>query len=281
MNLKKLTALAMIAACCATGCASSFESETSYLAPGFTRASIRGRTLAVVPAGEAGEAATAARAGELTGVARVMREAGARVRVVEPPAGAAQRGAARSAPKSPHAHRSATAKAAAASRTTASSAAFAVEFGGRPRATDVAEQAAWRDAAARVAPTAGQASYVLHVRFTDAGVYRDYEANGAGGGGPPTRTTGRRVAMRLALLRLPYGRPVWVAGGTGAMWRRARAAAAASAGPAVAAGNIEEDLRAGNGHLYPAPPPADVLAGRLTRQMLSRVPYPPVELEPN
>src|SRR5215207_4527657 len=65
------------------GCASRFTAKNEYLAAGFTRESLRGRTVAVVPAPESDVAAAAA--GELAGIALGMREAGARARLVAPP----------------------------------------------------------------------------------------------------------------------------------------------------------------------------------------------------
>jgi hypothetical protein len=117
------------------------------------------------------------------------------------------------------------------------------------------------------------AAYLLVVKVTDDEVYRSYDPRGGGGGGNVAcRTSGRRMGLRLALLRLPDRGAVWVARGSGEVWEPRRA------GPG-AAGTVEEDLRGGNLGLYPAPPPQQLVAARLTRRLLHRLPSP-VELEP-
>ena len=176
--------------------------------------------MAVVPdvSGRAGEA----EAGEVAGVARAMREAGA---AVEP----ARLGD------------------------------DAVLAGGRIRRSD--------------------AAYLLVVRVTDSAVYHAYSPgryDGAAGRPTATRTTGRRVGMRLVLRRADDGTTLWAARGSADVWcKRVEPVPAATV-----AATVEEDLRAGNGHFYPVPPDAAQLTARLMRRMVARVPVE-TPLEPN
>jgi hypothetical protein len=230
------------------GCASRYVTRTEYLAPDFSRASIRGRTVAVVPATD--DAATASR-GELAGVARGLRDAGARVRVIDPTP-AAQPAAARLGPSD-------------FTPAPADRVALLADFIGDPDS----------DAARREARRLGHdvnAQYLLFVRVTDGEVIHRFTPSHDAGSA--ARTSGRRVGLRLALVRLRDSAAVWVASGTGETW------ATRSDASGAAATNVEADLAAGNLPLYPPPPPAPDLASRLTRRLLARVPLP-VEIEPN
>jgi len=245
---------ATLAACLMTllcvGCAGRYVTRTEYLAPDFTRTSIRGRTVAIVPATD--DAATASR-GELAGVARGLRDAGARVRVIDPTP-AAQPAAARLGPSD-------------FTPAPADRVALLADFTGGPDS----------DAARREAQRMGQnvnAQYLLFVRVTDGEIFHRFTPPHDPGAGPPTRASGRRVGLRLALVRLRDSAAVWVASGTGESW------ATRSDASGAAATNVEADLAAGNLPLYPPPPPAPDLASRLTRRLLARVPLP-VEIEPN
>ena len=232
----------LIVACAAGGgCASRFTAKNEYLAAGFTRQSLRGRTVAVVPAPESDAVAV----GELAGIALGMREAGARARLVAPldPAGppAATRPAAGAVESLDPAH------------------------------TPRADARAFRDTLRRWG-RGGEASYLLLVDVTDADVYRAFAARPAAA----SRTSGRRVGLRLALLRLSDGAAVWIAGGTGEMWETWTDARGDAATPAT----VDDDLRVGNAGLYPPAPDARVVSRRLTRRLLALVPTP-AELQPN
>ena len=255
--------LAMVA--CA-GCGGRYVTRTEYIAPGFTQAALRGRTVAVVPpsgveAGAVSGATAGADAGELAGVVRGLREAGARVRVL-PPQGttvdAPVRGAAGAEPV-------AHSGPASAQQPVALLADFADPY------SDAATEAArrWgRQANAR---------YLLVVRVTDTGVFREYALRRQSGGADFSnlagRTSGRRLGLRLALVRLADATTLWVASGTG------EARAERLQGPAGGA-TADEDLRAGNASLYPPPPSTQAVAASLTRRLIARVPNP-TELEPN
>lgn len=234
----------------ATGCASRFDTETLYLAPGFTRASIRGQAVAIagtgVPAADGGRLD-----GELAGVAGGMREAGARVRV---------RGRVRGNDVTP------------TTRPAADVANFAMILapteGGR--------------AAAQALSGDPRATYLLHVRFSESRVYYRYVVPRTG---RPERTTGRKVRMRVELLLLPGGTRVWVADGTGNAWRTRTSTIAVptqtvAGAPAEVHPHGEGDVPRGELALYPEPPPAEQLTRRLMRRMLARVPRA-MEIEPN
>jgi hypothetical protein len=232
----------LIVVCAAGGgCASRFTAKNEYLAAGFTRESLRGRTVAVLPAPESDAAAT----GELAGIALGMREAGARARLVAPP----------DAP-GPAA---ATRPVAGASNKVAA-----------PAHTPRADARAFRDMLRRL--DRGDAAYLLLVDVTDADVYRAFAARPAAA----SRTSGRRVGLRLALLRLSDGAAVWIAEGTGEMWETWTDARGDAAAPAT----VDDDLRVGNAGLYPPAPDARVVSRRLTRRLLALVPTP-AELQPN
>jgi hypothetical protein len=255
-----VAAACLLAMLCA-GCAGRYVTRTEYLAPDFSRASIRGRTVAVIaatdgPAGRYG--------GELAGVARGMRDAGARVRLVDPP------------PRDPS-DGAAAAPAGARDRV-----ALLADFAGDP------DSDATRRAARRWARDV-EAQYLLFVRVTDSDVVRAFTP--AADAGPPRRETGRRVGLRLALVRVRDSAVVWVASGTGEAWTPRPGPAAAArpsadrpatdrGGAGEAAATVDDDLDRGHLPLYPPPPPAQDLASRLTRRLLARVPLP-VELEPN
>ena len=207
------------------GCAGRFTAKTEYLAAGFTRDALRGRTVAVLPeAPEAGGRDGASFGPAVDGVASGIREAGARVRVVSPadPSDADE---------------------------------------GTPRpASDV------------------DAAYLLVVRLVDVDEYRRYAPHAGGFASAPaaTRTSGRRMRIRLALLRLPDRAAVWLATGRGEMWNK-RTVETIDGAPADA--SVHQDLFR-NADLYPAPPGARVVSSRLTRRLLADVP-PLVELQPN
>jgi hypothetical protein len=127
------------------------------------------------------------------------------------------------------------------------------------------------------------AAYLLLVWVTDADAYRTYAPRrgpDARTGLAAARTSGRRVALRLALLRLPDAHPVWLAGGTGEAWEtQTNLPAAGLASGDAAARTIDDDLRE-NGALYPPPPDPQALSRRLTRRLLAAVPWA-TEVEPN
>ena len=225
--------------CTTGGCAGRFTAKNEYLAAGFTRESLRGRTVAVVPAPESDAAAAT---GELAGIALGMREAGARARLVAPP----ELGG-----------RPATTRAAA-------------DAAAPPPNTPRADARAFRDML-RHWGRGGDAAYLLLVDVTNADVYRAFAARPAA----TSRTSGRRVGLRVALLRLSDGAAVWVAGGTGEMWET-WTDARDGATPAT----VHDDLRVGNAGLYPPAPDARVVSRRLTRRLLALVPTP-AELQPN
>lgn len=244
---RTLVAAAAVVLLCGTGCTSRFTARTEYLAPGFTRASLRGQTVAVVPA-----AATAPRAGdvgahdeELAGVARGMREAGARIVSV---------GEGESTDGTPE--------------PLAAGAGGDLAWAGEFPASPVSLREAARQWGQGVDTT-----YLLVVRVTRADTYRAYAARGSAA----SHTSGRRVGVRLALLRLPDGGPVWLAGGTGEAWRTKTAPGSDGAAPA---GTLEQDVEGGSLGLYPPPPDPRALARRLTRRLLADVPFP-IEVEPN
>ena len=230
--------LALAAVFAGAGCASRYTTQTHFVAPGFTRGALRGQTVAVLPVSPAPQAAArgaSAQGDELDGIARGIREAGARVRVVAPEGGAA-------------------------------------------------DASADAGAMAEVARRAGvDAAYLLVVRLTDADVYRSYAPRRDRGAGADaavaSRTSGRRVGLRLALLRLPDARPVWLAAGTGDVWQTRAGSAAAPPGASIPL-SLEEDLRGGHESLYPPPPPPQVVSRRLTRRLLADLPWA-TELEPN
>jgi hypothetical protein len=126
---------------------------------------------------------------------------------------------------------------------------------------------------------AADAAYVLLVRTTGADPYRTYTPghyDGPAGRPTATRTSGRRLGLRLALLRAIDGAPLWSSRGTGAAWRT-RTDVVAGKTPAM---TLEDDLRTGNEHFYPPPPAAETLSTRLTRRLLARLPVE-TALEPN
>jgi hypothetical protein len=245
--------LAVVVTVLAGGCASRFSARTDYLAPGFNRESFRGKTVAVVPAGPDDAAAYEQ---ELAGVIEGMHEAGARLSVVRQPLPPAK--------------------------------AMATWRNQPAQSVDDTEPAATTQprfmGLAVPPPRLGhetRAAYALAVRFTEAVIYRAYatpeDRGGAGRAAPAERTTGRRIGLRLELVRLADGEPQWVAHGTGEVWRT-RTAAAPGALPAAA--NVDDDLGGGNLNLYPAPPSALVLSRRLVRRLLAHVPFP-IEVQPN
>jgi hypothetical protein len=69
---------------CAGGCTSRFTATTKYLAPGFSRASLRGKTVAVMSVSPPSSAGADEFGDALAGIARGMGEEGARARVVPP-----------------------------------------------------------------------------------------------------------------------------------------------------------------------------------------------------
>ncbi len=245
-------AAVLLAAFLCGGCASRFVTRTEYVAPGFSQASLHRRTVAVVPPADG---SASAYAGEVAGVVRGMREAGARV-VVLPPADGVP------APAQP-------------------------VLGGRgfPRQPGLAGNVALLASVPDAGPDPREetvlrlgrdvdAKYLLVVRVTDSDVFRRYARRGGDDDGEVgARTSARRVGLKLSLLRLPDATPVWVASGSGEVWETR------TGGPARAA-TVDDDLAAGNEHLYPPPPPANAVSARLTRRLLARVPSP-TELEPN
>jgi len=153
-----------------------------------------------------------------------------------------------------------------------------------------------RDAGARVrllSPAEGDgvaarpgnvsAAYLLVVQLTGSDVYHVFatrrgerDADRA-----VARTTGRRLGLRLTLLRLPDERPVWLAGGTGDVWvTRKGSADDWPAGADMPAAPGTSDCAAGALALYPAPPAPDLLSRRLTRRLIADLPVA-TELEPN
>jgi hypothetical protein len=114
------------------------------------------------------------------------------------------------------------------------------------------------------------ATYLLLVRLTDADVYRRYHPS-SDAAAKASCTSGRRVGLRLALLRLSDARPLWLAAGTGDAWET-RAGAAAVAPGVYLPGGYES--------LYPPPPEPQVVSRRLTRRLLADLPWA-TELEPN
>jgi hypothetical protein len=78
-----ILALAALLAC-AGGCTSRFTAKTQYLAPGFSRASLRGKTVAVMPVSSPSAAGAEGYNEALAGIARGMGEEGARARLVPP-----------------------------------------------------------------------------------------------------------------------------------------------------------------------------------------------------
>jgi hypothetical protein len=132
---------------------------------------------------------------------------------------------------------------------------------------------------------AADAAYVLLVWVTDSDVYRRFAPGPRSGNDArlaATRTSGRRVAVRLALLQLPQARPVWLSSGTGEAWesQTAPSPAARGTGASIGTQTVEDDLREGNGPLYPPPPDPQALSRRLTRRLLASVPWA-TDVEPN
>jgi hypothetical protein len=283
------------------GCAGRYVTRTEYLAPDFTRASLRGRTVAVMPATD-GPAAQDQ--GELAGVARSLHDAGARVRLIETqdiranaPASAPpnaplnaqsnaalniQSNAALNARSASDVrpdfnfdvlHVAATLPPPSATLSPPDRVALLVDFSGDPGAEAIRRDAArWgRDAGAQ---------YLLFVRVTDGDVSRRFTP--PHDAGPAVRATGRRVGLRLALVRLRDSAAVWVASGTGESWSKRSGNATTAVAPSGTGGaeTVDDDLTRGNLPLYPPPPAAENLALRLTRRLLARVPLP-VEIEPN
>lgn len=224
------------------GCTGHFSTHTDYLAPGFTRESLQGRTVAVIPP----PGGSTTYENELTGIAKGMREFGARVAVLPPRDGAA------------------------------------VPDMLLQSAETAADRTGDTDRPVHSAGEAGSTgSYVLWVEITDASIYRAYavprDRGGAGRAAAAARTSGRHVGLRLTLLRRTDGVALWVATGKGEMWRSQTAAAP---GAAPAAANVDDDIGGGNLPLYPPLPRADLLTRRLTRRLLAHVPSPP-PLQPN
>jgi hypothetical protein len=130
------------------------------------------------------------------------------------------------------------------------------------------------DAADRSAVSAARGArvaYVLIVRPARGEVYRSYARHSAPdptGERSATRTSGRRVGLRLALLRASDGAAVWLARGTGEMWQTRTAA------PATA-DTVGADL-AGHPHLYPPPPPPHLVSDRHPRPLGALIPEPVV-----
>jgi hypothetical protein len=306
----QVAALAAVAiALFSGGCAGRYVTRTEYLAPDFTRASLRGRTVAVMPATDG----PAQDQGELAGVARSLHDAGARVRLIETSdiRPSAQPNAALNAqPNAPLTHPNAalTIQSNAALNARSDSrfdarpdagsesdfdvlhvaatlpppsatlpspdrVALLVDFSGDPGAEAIRRDAArWgRDAGAQ---------YLLFVRVTDGDVFRRFTP--PHDAGPAVRATGRRVGLRLALVRLRDSAAVWVASGTAESWakRSGNATTAVALSGTGGAETVDDDLTRGNLPLYPPPPAAEDLALRLTRRLLARVPLP-VEIEPN
>jgi hypothetical protein len=246
----------LLVAACTGGCAGRFTTRTEYVAEGFSLASLRGRTVAVLPdaaAEPSGQGPTGRPA--LVGVAKGMRHAGARARVVTPPPD----GAADVATTRPILAAAFTAPA----DPTAATYLRADEDGGSP--------VAWT-------MDVGTA-YVLVVRVERDEPYRAYAIRPGGFGQRPAaaRTSGRRLRLRLALLRASDGAAVWLATGSGNLWNVRTAPTA----DRVLAGSLGEDLNRGNLPLYPPPPTPQALTARLTRRLLGHVPPPPTEVQPN
>jgi hypothetical protein len=251
------TLLAVVAAVTCGGCASRFSAKTDYLAPGFNRESLRGKAVAVVPAGPA--ANPAAYADELAGILEGMHEAGAQVRVVQQPVpDPVVTDGTQFAPEPPGDVHS------------------ALDSPGSTRPRLMALAIPPR----RLGREPG-AAYALVVRFTETVVYRAYatphDRGGAGRAAAAERTTGRRVGVQLELVRLSDGEPQWAAHGTGEAWRSLTAAAP---GAMPAAANVDDDIGGGNLNLYPDPPSAQSLSRRLVRRLLAHVPFP-IEVQPS
>ena len=236
------------------GCAGRFSTQTDYLAPGFTRESLRGRTVALVPPPGHADAFR----NEVAGIALGMSEFGARVTVL--PAG--QNAAAAEGPLD--------------TDQTVADGGAGFDTLPPPDATPPPG-----GAPATYPGLRGSRSYVLLVEVTDALVYRAYavprDRGGAGRAAAASRTSGRRVGLRMTLLRPADGAAEWIAGGEGEL-SRSRTAAAPGAAPAAA--NVDDDLGGGNLPLYPPLPRADTLTRRLTRRLLAHVPSMP-PLQPN
>jgi len=123
------------------------------------------------------------------------------------------------------------------------------------------------------------AAYLLVVRVTDDDVMHGFTARRDGGAATPrrivARSTGRRLGLRLALVRLRDSETVWVGSGTGELWETRTAG--------MNNGRLltpEDDLRDADLSLYPPPPHPANVSVRLTRGLLARVPWP-VEIQPN
>ena len=256
--------LLVTAALAATGgCAGRFSTHTDYLAPGFTRESLRGRTVVVVSPATAAGAAGLYR-GELAGVAAGLREAGARVEfAAAPPAGRVgdvQGAAVNDASET-------------GSGATGGDACSLAPIDPAVSAVQPMDEAAL--------PVGDRAAYYMLVDFTDAAIYRAYAAphdrGGDGRAAAASRTSGRRVGLRFALVRGSDRTAQWVAGGKGELWRT-RTAAAPGAAPAAL--TVDDDLGAGNLPLYPPPPRPQAVSSRLVRRLLAVLPSPPA-LQPN
>jgi hypothetical protein len=127
------------------------------------------------------------------------------------------------------------------------------------------------------------AAYLLVVRLTGSDVYHALAPHRRGRvtDRAVSRTTGRRVGLRLTLLRLPDELPVWLAGGTGDVWvTREGPADARPAGHDTPATPETGDRFAGGLALYPPPPAPERLSRRLTRRLIADLPVA-TELEPN
>ncbi len=228
---------AALLAVLSAGCASRFTVETNYVAPGFTIEALRGKTVAVLPLAETASPATAPVAAPTSAPAAAPAPSPAESRAPSADAGGEFAGVAGGLR----------------------------EAGARVRVLSPAE-------ADRVAarPASVAAAYVLVVRVTGSGVYYASAPRHVGRGGEfLSRTTGRRVGLRLALLRARDARPVWVAAGTGEAWETRGGRGDADAGSI-----------AGDFALYPPAPAPDWISRRLTRRLIAHLPYA-TELEPN
>ena len=248
-------AVFVLIAALSAGCTGRFSTQTEYLAPDFTRESLRGRTVAVLPP----LGAAAAYEAELAGVALGLQEAGAKVRIL--PSHDAE-------VRLDHAHGSAQ----TAADETGNESLLDSTCGEEPIPPVLPEPSAIFDP---------HATYVLVVHFTDASIYRAYRTPRDRGGGGRTaavsRTSGRRIGLRFTLVRQSDGAAEWVAAGSGDMWRQRTAAAP---GVAPAALTVDDDLGAGNLPLYPTPPSAKMVSKRLVRRFIAVLPSPPT-LQPN
>jgi len=225
-----------------TGCPGRFRTETYYVAPGFTVDSLRGKTVAVLPLAET----------TATGLA-----------TIPPPTSAPD--------PAPAANPVASV---ASGREFAGVAGGLREAGARVRLLSPEEG---RLVAGR--PRNVAAAYLLVVRLTGSDVYHALAPSRADRA--VSRTTGRRVGLRLTLLRLPDERPIWLAGGTGDDWvTRQGTADVWPAGPDTPAALESSDRFAGALALYPPPPAPDSLSRRLTRRLIADLPLA-TELEPN